>query len=431
VLYKFKEMTFQNTLAFAQAQDAADSLRSFREQFHIPQHNGQDTVYLCGNSLGLQPKSARAAVEEEMDKWATLGVEGHFKGDTPWFTYHKALAGPSARIVGAKPEEVIIMNQLTVNLHLMLVSFYQPKAGRYKILTEAGAFPSDQYALETQVKYHGYNPEDAIIEISPREGETTWRNEDILQAIKDHGQEIALVMMGGVHYYTGQVFDMEAITKAAHAVGALCGFDLAHAAGNVPLQLHDWDVDFAVWCTYKYMNSGPGGTSGAFVHERHAHNQDLPRFAGWWGHDQQERFQMKKGFIPMAGAEGWQLSNAQILPLAVHKASLALFEEAGIENLRAKSEKLTAYLEFLINELGQPKELLEIITPSAPEARGCQISLLVNQNGRQLFDTLMANGFILDWREPNVIRVAPTPMYNTFEDVYRFGQFLSAHFGKN
>ncbi|QHL88422.1 kynureninase [Nibribacter ruber] len=421
-------MTFQNTLAFAQAQDAADSLRGFREQFHIPQHNGQDTVYLCGNSLGLQPKSARASVEEEMHKWATLGVEGHFKGDTPWFTYHKALAEPTARIVGAKPEEVIVMNQLTVNLHLMLVSFYQPKEGRYKILTEAGAFPSDQYALETQVKFHGYNPEDAIIEISPREGETTWRNEDILQAIQEHGNELALVMMGGVHYYTGQVFDMAAITKAAHAVGALCGFDLAHAAGNVPLQLHDWDVDFAVWCTYKYMNSGPGGTSGAFVHERHANNPDLPRFAGWWGHDQQERFQMKKGFIPMAGAEGWQLSNAQILPLAVHKASLALFEEAGMENLRAKSERLTAYLEFLIKELNQPKELLEIITPSGPEARGCQISLLVNQNGRQLFDTLMANGFILDWREPNVIRVAPTPMYNTFEDVYRFGQFLAAHF---
>ncbi|WP_345166100.1 kynureninase [Nibribacter koreensis] len=422
-------MTFQNTLAFAQAQDAADSLHKFREQFHIPQQNGQDTVYLCGNSLGLQPKSARAAVEEEMYKWATLGVEGHFKGDTPWFTYHKALAGPTARIVGAKPEEVVIMNQLTVNLHLMLVSFYQPKGNRYKILTEAGAFPSDQYVLETQVKFHGYTPEDAIIEISPREGETTWRNEDILQAIQEHGDELALVMMGGVHYYTGQVFDMAAITQAAHAVGALCGFDLAHAAGNVPLQLHDWDVDFAVWCTYKYMNSGPGGTSGAFVHERHANNPNLPRFAGWWGHDQQERFQMKKGFIPMAGAEGWQLSNAQILPLAVHKASLALFEEAGIENLRAKSERLTAYLEFLIKELNQPKELLEIITPSAPEARGCQISLLVNQNGRQLFDTLMANGFILDWREPNVIRVAPTPMYNTFEDVYRFGQFLAAHFG--
>ncbi|AMM52830.1 kynureninase [Rufibacter sp. DG15C] len=421
-------MTFQNTLAFAQAQDAADSLRNFREQFHIPQQNGQDTVYLCGNSLGLQPKSARAAVEEEMHKWATLGVEGHFTGDTPWFTYHKALAGPSARIVGAKPEEVVIMNQLTVNLHLMLVSFYQPKEGRYKILTEAGAFPSDQYALETQVKFHGYTPEDAIIEISPRKGETTWRNEDILQAIQEHGDELALVMMGGVHYYTGQVFDMAAITQAAHAMGALCGFDLAHAAGNVPLQLHDWDVDFAVWCTYKYMNSGPGGTSGAFVHERHANNPNLPRFAGWWGHDQQERFQMKKGFIPMAGAEGWQLSNAQILPLAVHKASLALFEEAGIKNLRAKSERLTAYLEYLIKELNQPKELLEIITPSAPEARGCQISLLVNQNGRQLFDTLMANGFILDWREPNVIRVAPTPMYNTFEDVYRFGQFLAAHF---
>ncbi len=421
-------MSFQNTLAYAQTQDHADELRYFREHFHIPQHNGQDTVYLCGNSLGLQPKSARAALEEEMTKWAELGVEGHFTGDDPWFTYHKTLAAPTAKLVGAKPEEVVIMNQLTVNLHLMLVSFYRPQGQRYKILTEAGAFPSDQYALESQVKFHGYAPEDAIIEIAPREGEHTWRTEDILQAIKDNGNEIALVLMGGLHYYTGQVFDMAAITQTAHEVGAICGFDLAHAAGNVPMQLHDWDVDFAVWCTYKYLNSGPGGTSGVFVHERHAQNPELPRFAGWWGHDQRVRFKMQKGFIPMPGAEGWQLSNAQILPMAVHKASLAIFDEAGIENLRAKSEKLTGYLEFLINGLHQPKDQLEIITPADPAARGCQLSLLVNKNGRQLFDTLMANGFILDWREPNVIRVAPTPLYNTFEDVYRFGQFLAAHF---
>lgn len=363
-----------------------------------------------------------------MTKWAELGVEGHFTGDDPWFTYHKTLAAPTAKLVGAKPEEVVIMNQLTVNLHLMLVSFYRPQGQRYKILTEAGAFPSDQYALESQVKIHGYAPEDAIIEIAPRAGEHTWRTEDILQAIKDNGNEIALVLMGGLHYYTGQVFDMAAITQTAHEVGAVCGFDLAHAAGNVPMQLHDWDVDFAVWCTYKYLNSGPGGTSGVFVHERHAQNPELPRFAGWWGHDQRVRFKMQKGFIPMPGAEGWQLSNAQILPMAVHKASLAIFDEAGIENLRAKSEKLTGYLEFLINGLHQPKDQLEIITPADPAARGCQLSLLVNKNGRQLFDTLMANGFILDWREPNVIRVAPTPLYNTFEDVYRFGQFLAAHF---
>ncbi|WP_192822291.1 kynureninase [Rufibacter sp. LB8] len=423
-------MAFQNTLAYAQEQDRLDPLRSYREHFHIPQHNGQDTVYLCGNSLGLQPKAARAALEQEMTRWAELGVEGHFKGDTPWFTYHAALAAPTAKLVGAKPEEVVIMNQLTVNLHLMLVSFYRPAGQRYKILMEGGAFPSDQYALETQVKFHGYDPEDAIIEISPREGENTWRTEDILQTIQDHGDQLALVLLGGVHYYTGQLFDMAAITKAAHAVGAVCGFDLAHAAGNVPMQLHAWDVDFAVWCTYKYLNSGPGGTSGVFVHERHAQNPDLPRFAGWWGHDQIQRFQMKKGFIPMAGAEGWQLSNGQILPMAVHKAALQVFDEAGIDNLRAKSEKLTGYLEFLINSLGQPKEMLEIITPTNPSERGCQLSLLVNQNGRQLFDTLMANGFILDWREPNVIRVAPTPLYNTFEDVYRLGQFLAAHFQK-
>jgi kynureninase len=423
-------MSFQNTIAYAQEQDHADPLRYFKEHFHIPQHNGQDTVYLCGNSLGLQPKSARAALEEEMTKWAELGVEGHFKGDDPWFTYHKPLSELSAGLVGAKPEEVVIMNQLTVNLHLMLVSFYRPEGKRFKILTEAGAFPSDQYALETQVKFHGFHPDEAIIEIAPREGESTWRTEDILAAIEENKDELALVMLSGVHYYTGQVFDMAAITQAAHAAGVPCGFDLAHAAGNVPMHLHDWDVDFAVWCTYKYLNSGPGGTSGVFVHERHAHNNDLPRFAGWWGHDQGQRFQMKKGFIPMAGAEGWQVSNGQILPMAVHKASLQIFAEAGIEKLRAKSEKLTGYLEFLIKELNQPKELLEIITPSDPSARGCQLSLLVNQNGRQLFDTLMANGFILDWREPNVIRVAPTPLYNTFEDVYRFGQFLAAHFQK-
>ncbi|AKQ46833.1 kynureninase [Rufibacter radiotolerans] len=423
-------MSFQNTLAYAQEQDHADPLRYFKEHFHIPQHNGKDTVYLCGNSLGLQPKSARAALEEEMTKWAELGVEGHFKGDNPWFTYHKPLSELSAALVGAKPEEVVIMNQLTVNLHLMLVSFYRPEGKRFKILTEAGAFPSDQYALETQAKFHGYHPDEAILEIAPREGESTWRTEDILAAIAEHKDELALVMLSGVHYYTGQVFDMAAITQAAHAAGVPCGFDLAHAAGNVPMQLHDWDVDFAVWCTYKYLNSGPGGTSGVFVHERHAQNNDLPRFAGWWGHDQAQRFQMKKGFIPMAGAEGWQVSNGQILPMAVHKASLQIFADAGIEKLRAKSEKLTGYLEFLIKELNQPKELLEIITPADPAARGCQLSLLVNQNGRQLFDTLMANGFILDWREPNVIRVAPTPLYNTFEDVYRFGQFLTAHFQK-
>ncbi|GGK75692.1 kynureninase [Rufibacter glacialis] len=421
-------MSYQNTLAYAQSQDQADSLRSFRDHYFIPQQNGTDTVYLCGNSLGLQPKAARAALEQEMTKWAELGVEGHFTGDSPWFTYHTLLAAPTARVVGARPEEVVVMNQLTVNLHLMLVSFYRPQGKRFKILTEAGAFPSDQYALESQVKFHGFNPDEAILEVAPRPGEHILRTEDILATIRENESELALVMMGGVNYYTGQVFDMAAITQEAHAVGAMCGFDLAHAAGNVTLRLHDWNVDFAVWCTYKYLNSGPGGTSGVFVHERHAQNPDLPRFAGWWGHDQGQRFQMKKGFIPMAGADGWQLSNSQVLPMAVHKASLELFDQAGMDNLRAKSEKLTGYLEFLIKELQQPKTALEVITPEEPSARGCQLSLLVHQNGRQLFDTLMANGFILDWREPNVIRVAPTPMYNTFEDVYRFGQFLAQHF---
>jgi kynureninase len=336
-------MNYQNTLAFAQEQDKQDPLYHFRERFYFPQVNGKDAIYFCGNSLGLQPKSAQMYIDNEMYKWANL-VEGHFKGEEPWFDYHKLLAPATARVVGAKESEVVVMNQLTVNLHLMLVSFYRPEGKRFKIITEGGAFPSDQYALETQTKFHGYNPDETVVELFPREGEHTLRTEDILASIQEHGEELALVMMGGINYYTGQVFDMEAITKAGHEVGAVVGFDLAHAAGNVPVKLHDWGVDFAVWCTYKYLNSGPGGTSGVFVHERHGNNPDLPRFAGWWGHDAQARFQMKKGFIPMQGAEGWQLSNGQILPFAVHRASLELFDAAGMENLRAKSEKLTGYL---------------------------------------------------------------------------------------
>lgn len=417
-------MNYQNTLAFAQEQDQKDPLYHFRDKFHYPQVNGKDAIYFCGNSLGLQPKSAQMYIDNEMYKWANLAVEGHFKGEDPWFNYHELLTPAAARIVGAKESEVVVMNQLTVNLHLMLVSFYRPEGRRFKIITEGGAFPSDQYALETQTRFHGYDPDEAVIELFPREGEHTLRTEDILQSIQEHGNELALIMMGGINYYTGQVFDMEAITKAGHAVGAMVGFDLAHAAGNVPIKLHDWDVDFAVWCTYKYLNSGPGGTSGVFVHERHGRNTDLPRFAGWWGHDAKVRFQMKKGFIPMEGAAGWQQSNGQILPMAVHRASLALFDEAGMENLRQKSNKLTGYLEYLIDDVHAGKDALEMITPRDPQARGCQISILVKKDARLLFDKLMEAGIIVDYREPNVIRVAPTPLYNSFEEVYRFYEIL-------
>ncbi|QCR24122.1 kynureninase [Pontibacter sp. SGAir0037] len=417
-------MNYQNNLSFAQEQDQQDPLNHFRNRFYIPQVNKQDAIYFCGNSLGLQPKSVQRFIDDEMYKWANYAVEGHFTGDEPWFNYHELLTAAEARVVGAKPVEVVVMNQLTVNLHLMLVSFYRPQGKRFKILVEGGAFPSDQYALETQTKFHGYQPDDAIIEVFPREGEHTLRTEDILQTIRDNADELALVMMGGINYYTGQVFDMEAITRAGHEAGAVVGFDLAHAAGNVVLQLHEWDVDFAVWCTYKYMNSGPGGTSGVFVHERHSNNSDIPRFAGWWGHNAQERFQMKKGFIPMEGAEGWQLSNGQILPLAVHRASLEIFDEAGMENLRQKSEKLTGYLEYLIDDLKADKSVLEMITPRDPKARGCQLSLLVKQEARALFNKLMEANIIVDFREPNVIRVAPTPLYNTFEEVYKFSEIL-------
>ncbi|TPE42683.1 kynureninase [Pontibacter mangrovi] len=417
-------MNYQNTLAFAQEQDRQDPLFHFRERFHFPQVNGRDAIYFCGNSLGIQPKSAQMYIDNEMYKWANLAVEGHFKGQEPWFNYHELLAPGAARVVGAKESEVVIMNQLTVNLHLMLVSFYRPEGKRFKIITEGGAFPSDQYALESQTRFHGYNPDEAVVELFPREGEHTLRTEDILVSIREHGEELALVMMGGINYYTGQIFDMEAITKAGHEVGAVVGFDLAHAAGNVPVKLHDWNVDFAVWCTYKYLNSGPGGTSGVFVHERHGNNPDLPRFAGWWGHDAEARFQMKKGFIPMQGAEGWQLSNGQIIPFAIHRASLELFDEAGMDNLRAKSEKLTGYLEYLIDDVHAGQDVMEMITPSDPQARGCQISLLVKKDARKLFNMLMDAGIIVDYREPNVIRVAPTPLYNSFEEVYRFSEIL-------
>ena len=418
-------MTFQNTLAFAQQLDQEDKLAHFRNEFYMPKKEGKPVIYLCGNSLGLQPKNARAAIEQELNDWAELGVEGHFAGKNPWMYYHHFLTEKAAKVVGAKPSEVVIMNNLTTNLHLMMVSFYRPTKNRYKIMMEGTAFPSDMYAMETQARFHGLNPDDAIIELIPREGEYTLRTEDIIAKINEHKDDLAIVMMGGVNYYTGQAYDMEAITKAGHAVGAKVGFDCAHAAGNINLQLHDWDVDFAVWCTYKYLNSGPGGTSGVFVHERHGNNPELIRFAGWWGHDEKERFQMKKGFKPMEGAAGWQLSNAQIFPMAIHKASLALFDQAGIENLRAKSETLTGYLEFILSDYS---EYLTIITPKTTADRGCQLSIIVKDNGKQLFDYLEANGIMPDWREPNVIRMSPVPMYNSFEDVYKIGEVIKTYF---
>ncbi|UOG74685.1 kynureninase [Hymenobacter tibetensis] len=419
--------SFDPTPGFAAQLDAQDPLRESRRQFHIPPGpDGQESVYMCGNSLGLQPRSARGAAELQFSNWEQMAVEGHFRGETPWLNFHARLADATARVVGAKPVEVVVMNNLTTNLHLLLVSFYRPTISRYKVLMEGGAFPSDQYALETQVKLHGLSPEDAIVELSPRPGEHTLRTEDITAKIQELGGSLATVVMGGINYYTGQVYDMETITRAGHAVGAKVGFDLAHAAGNIPLHLHDWDVDFACWCTYKYLNSGPGGVAGAFVHERFADQPELLRLAGWWGHDEEERFKMRKGFRPMRGAAGWQLSNSSILTMAVHEAALALHDAAGgMEALRRKSELLTGYLEFLIESLHLPKTVLEIITPADPTQRGCQLSLLVHQNGRNLFDHLMSVGITGDWREPNVIRLAPVPLYNSFQDVQRVGVALS------
>lgn len=419
---------FEFNAAYAAQADQEDTLARFRSEFAIPQHNGEDCVYLTGNSLGLMPKKARAFVEQEFADWAKHGVEGHTDAENPWLYYHHFLTPQIAKIVGAKESEVVVMNNLTANLHLMMVSFYQPTAERFKIIIEGGAFPSDQYAVDSQAKFHGFDPKEAIIELKPRSGEHTLRTEDILNTIVEHGDQLALVMLGGVNYYTGQAFDMKAIAAKTHELGAYCGFDLAHGAGNLELHLHDWDIDFAVWCSYKYLNSGPGGTSGVFVHEKHGKNKELPRFAGWWGHNEKERFLMKREFIPMEGAQGWQLSNAQIFPMAIHRASLSLFEEAGgMSVLRKKAEKLTAYLEYILDEISKEgKFSFELITPRNPQDRGCQISMLVGENGKALYEFLKKNGVISDWREPNVIRMAPVPLYNSFSDLYRFGKIIQS-----
>ncbi|MCF6360371.1 MAG: kynureninase [Cyclobacteriaceae bacterium] len=419
-----------NSLEYAQSLDEKDPLKSFRDDFYMPKNNGKEVLYFTGNSLGLQPKGTAKLVNEELELWKERGVEGHFEGERPWFHYHKFAKESLAKIVGAKPEEVVPMNSLTTNLHLLMVSFYRPTAKRFKIITEAGAFPSDQYALESQVKFHGLNPEEAIIELDPREGETTIRTEDILESIKANASELALVMFSGVQYFTGQLFEVETITTAGHKAGAIVGFDLAHAAGNVALQLHEHQVDFAVWCHYKYLNSGPGSVAGAFVHSKHANNPDLPRFAGWWGHNEEERFLMKKGFKPMLGADGWQLSNANVLSTAALLASLAVVDKAGFSNMRNKSIVLTGFLEFLLNESFTKEEIL-LLTPVDPNQRGAQLSISLENKGREVFDALAEQGVVADWREPNlsegqagVIRVAPTPLYNRFEDVFNFVQLL-------
>ncbi|MEO6254362.1 MAG: kynureninase [Ferruginibacter sp.] len=419
-------MNFINTPEFAKQLDEQDTLKHFRDKFYIPIINGNDCIYFTGNSLGLQPKTTQEYVLNELEDWASFGVEGHFHARQPWFSYHEMFPHLLTKIIGALPEEIVVMNQLTVNLHLLMASFYQPTKERYKIICEAKAFPSDQYAFESQAKFHGLNPDDAIIEVAPRDGEHTIRTEDILSAIKEHAAETALVIFSGVNYYNGQVFDIRSITKAAHDAGAYCGFDLAHAAGNIELHMHDWEVDFACWCSYKYLNSGPGGVAGAYINKKHTANTTLPRLAGWWGYEKETRFQMEKGFKPIATAEGWQLSNAPVLSMAAHKASLDIFEEAGIENLTVKGQRLSDYLFFIIEELNATakEKKIEIITPK--KEKGCQVSMQMLEKGKEVFEALKQNGILADWREPNVIRIAPVPLYNSFEDVFNFGKIISS-----
>ena len=414
-------MLFENSLAFARQLDQADPLRSYRDRFYVPERNGKPLIYFCGNSLGLQPKTARQALDHELAIWQQHGVEGWFEGENPWLTIHQRCKEPLAQIVGATPSEVCPMNNLTVNLHLLLTSFYQPTGNRTKILTIGGDFPSDQYALETHLRTRGRSPAETLVEVFPRTNAHTWQTADILDAIELHRDSLALVLMSGLHYYTGQVFDMAAIARKAHQIGVPIGFDLAHAVGNIPLRLHDWNVDFAFWCSYKYLNSGPGGVSGIFVHENH-HAAALPRLAGWWGYDEARRFEMTKGFVPMPGADGWQLSTPTVLAMAVHHAALQITAEAGMEALRRKSELLTGFLEFVLRETAG----LQIITPANAAERGCQLSLLIQHDGKTVFNRLTEQGIIGDWREPDCIRLAPTPLYNSFEEIWRVGQAFAS-----
>ena len=412
-------MSYKNTADFALSLDAKDELRKYRDKFHIPlQKNGEEHIYMCGNSLGLQPKRTKEFLNQELEDWATFGVEGHFHAKNPWMPYHEFLTESYAKIVGAKPTEVVAMNTLTVNLHLMMVSFYQPTEKRHKIIIEGDAFPSDIYAVESQIKHHGLSPATSLIKLRPRDGESAIRKEDIQTIIEREGDQIALIMLGGVNYYTGQVFDFENITKLGHAKGINVGFDLAHAAGNIKLELHKWGVDFAVWCSYKYLNSGPGSVAAAFVHEKH-HATNLNRFAGWWGHNKEDRFKMPDSFNPIQSAEGWQLSNPPILSLAAIRASLSIFDEVGMDKLVAKSKELTNFLLFLLDSIETDR--IEIITP---EERGCQLSIRVKNGNKILFDAITEKGVVADWREPDVIRVAPVPLYNSFKDVFNFYYIL-------
>lgn len=413
---------FEASPAFADKMDTTDVLKCFREKFFLPKMaDGSDAIYFTGNSLGLQPIKTREYVDQELEDWKRLAVEGHLHAKNPWLPYHEFLTEQMARVVGAKPIETVVMNSLTVNLHLMMVSFYRPDGKRNKIVIEKGAFPSDQYAIKSQLKFHGIGE---LVELTPRDGESTLRTEDIIETIEREGDSIALVLLGGVNYYTGQAFDMRSITEAGHRVGAVVGFDLAHAAGNLELHLHDWDVDFAVWCSYKYLNAGPGAVAGAFIHERHANSFDLPRFVGWWGHDKATRFLMGPDFDPIPGAEGWQISNPPIFQMAALRASLEIFDEATMPRLRAKSETLTSYLEFLLREIGDDR--ITVITPADRSERGCQLSIRVSDAGKSLFEAITERGVFADWREPDAIRVAPVPLYNSFADVFAFAEILKS-----
>lgn len=418
-------MNYQNTLDYAKQLDQKDPLSFVRKEFHIPTDaDGNEWLYFTGNSLGLQPKATQGAIQQELNDWAKYGVEGHFEAANPWMPYHEFLTENMAKIVGAKPIEVVVMNTLTTNLHLLMVSFYQPTKNKYKIVIESDAFPSDRYAVQSQLEFHGFDAKEGLIEWKPREGEELLRMEDLETILKEQGDEIALLMIGGVNYYTGQYLDIKKIAELGHAKDCIVGIDLAHGAGNIQPNLHDSGVDFAAWCTYKYLNSGPGSLAGLFVHERHANNRDLPRFSGWWNHNKETRFNMRQPFDVMSGAEGWQLSNPPILSMAAIKASLDLFAKVGMDALREKSEKLTGYFEFLINQIDS--ESIKIITPSNPKERGCQLSIQVQNADKSLHEKLTANNIITDWREPDVIRCAPVPMYNSFEDVYRMVEILKS-----
>jgi len=420
-------MIFENTLDFANSSDRSNDLKKFRNEFLIPQHNNRDGIYFLGNSLGLQPKRTNECIQKVLQQWKNFGVEGFFEGDEPWMKFHNQLLPTLSEFVGALPAEIVVMNQLTVNLHLMLVSFYQPNGRRNKILCEAKAFPSDQYVLHTHVKQRGFDPGDSIIEVQPRNGEVLIREEDILSAIQQNKDELALVLFGGVNYYTGQVFDIQAITKAAHNVGAKAGFDLAHAAGNIPLQLHNWDVDFACWCNYKYLNSGPGAVAGCFIHKKYHSDNSLNRFAGWWGNKKETQFLMQKDFEPELSAEGWQLSTPSPILFAAHKASLVIFNEAGVNKVLEKNKELNSYLWFVLDEIRKElkEDELKILTPSNELQRGCQVSLAV-KNGKKVFEDLSRNGVFTDWREPDVIRIAPVALYNTFAEIWQFGRILKS-----